>query len=197
MNGGCAEQPKALTLIDGSVTSVRRLDVNDIDALIALYERLTDRERYFRFFTIHPTSLETLAVKLTEQNSDHCALGCFDAGRLIGMASYQKSREPGVAEVSVAVAHGEHLRGIGTALLTRLGQIARHNGIHRFVADILVDNHPMMKVISPPSPLSSCQAACAAVGRARLRCRRSRRAAPSRFQMSRPRAGPGIPWCRR
>ena len=40
-------------------------------------------------------------------------------------------------EVAVVVAHNEHLRGVGTALLRRLGEIARENGVHHLIAEVL------------------------------------------------------------
>ena len=52
------------------------------------------------------------------------------------------------AEVAVVVAHQEHMRGVGTVLLGRLGQIARDNGLNRFVADVLAENYLMRKVMS-------------------------------------------------
>jgi GNAT superfamily N-acetyltransferase len=45
------------------------------------------------------------------------------------------------------VAHEDHLRGVGTALLKRLALIARTHGVRRFVADILAENHLMFKVL--------------------------------------------------
>ena len=46
------------------------------------------------------------------------------------------------------VAHAEHLRGVGTALLRRLGDIARKNGVHHLVAEVLWENHLMLRVLS-------------------------------------------------
>jgi hypothetical protein len=36
------------------VVSLRRLDEHDAQKVIAFYRELTDRERYYRFFVIHP-----------------------------------------------------------------------------------------------------------------------------------------------
>jgi L-amino acid N-acyltransferase YncA len=51
------------------------------------------------------------------------------------------------AEVALVVAHDQHLHGVGTALLRRIAHIARHNGLRRFVADILAENSLMFKVL--------------------------------------------------
>jgi hypothetical protein len=50
--------------------------------------------------------------------------------------------------MAVVVAHAEHLRGVGTALLRRLGEIARMNGLHHLVAEVLWENHLMLRVLS-------------------------------------------------
>ena len=73
------------TLRDGATVSLRRLESTDIDAVIALHDTLTDRERYLRFFTMHPVYLKNLADELTNGNSDHYALGAFESGTLIGV----------------------------------------------------------------------------------------------------------------
>jgi L-amino acid N-acyltransferase YncA len=134
-------------LRDGAITSLRRLGSADIDAVIALHDSLSDRELYLRFFTMHPAYLKTLAGKLTDGNSDNYALGAFESGTLIGIANYVKCGKPATADVAIVVAHEDHLRGVGTALLRRLAQIARNNGIHHFVADILATNQLMFKVL--------------------------------------------------
>jgi L-amino acid N-acyltransferase YncA len=135
------------TLRDGVAVLLRRLESADIDAVIALHDTLTERERYQRFFTMHPAYLKTLADKLTEGNSQTYALGAFESGTLIGVANYVICDSPATADVAVVVAHQDHLRGVGTALLRRLAQIAQDNGIQHLVADILTTNYLMFKVL--------------------------------------------------
>jgi L-amino acid N-acyltransferase YncA len=135
------------TLLDGSTVSLRRLGSADIDAVIALHDTLSDRELYLRFFTMHPAYLKTLANKLTNDNCEDYALGAFESETLIGIASYAMCGKPATADVAVVVAHEDHLRGVGTALLQRLAHIASDNGIQHFVADVLATNHLMFKVL--------------------------------------------------
>jgi GNAT superfamily N-acetyltransferase len=135
------------TLRDGATVSLRRLEPTDIDAVIALHEALSDRDRYLRFFTMHPVYLKSLVDKLTDGNSQDYALGAFESGTLIGVANYAMSGEPATADVAVVVAHEDHLRGVGTALLGRLAQIARDNGIQHLVADVLTTNHLMFTLL--------------------------------------------------
>lgn len=148
MAAQCLENSVDVELLDGSVISIRRLDSGDIDAVMGLHQQLTDRERYFRFFAVHPTYLTTFAEKVVECDERHCALGAFESGRLIGVANYVVLNKPDIAEVAVAVAHQDHLRGVATALLRRLAQTALGNGVRSFTADVLSANAAMLKVLS-------------------------------------------------
>jgi GNAT superfamily N-acetyltransferase len=144
----CVDRDTAVTLLDGPVVSVHRLQSTDIHAVLALHENLADRDRYLRFFAVHPSYLKCLVTKPTDDNTNQYALGAFDTDRLICVANYTKTNDPDTGEVALAVAHDQHLLGVGTALLRHLAQIARHNGIGRLVADILAENHPMLKGLS-------------------------------------------------
>jgi L-amino acid N-acyltransferase YncA len=142
-----AEDICIATLPDGASVSLRRLRSGDIDAVIALHANLTDREVYLRFFTMHPVVLKRLADKLTDDDDGNYALGAFESGTLIGVANYVMCGKPATADVAIVVAHDDHLRGVGTALLVRLAQVARHNGVQHLVADVLASNHLMFKVL--------------------------------------------------
>jgi RimJ/RimL family protein N-acetyltransferase len=144
----CFADAQRVRLLDGTEVWVRRLDASDIDAVIKLHERLTAHEQYLRFFVAHPPFLETFARTVVKCDRNKCAVGAFDSGRLIAIANYVATNEPGVAEVAVAVAHQDHLRGVATELLERLGAIAVGNGIHCFVADVLAENLAMRKVLA-------------------------------------------------
>src|SRR5882757_9089589 len=144
---GCLDEHAVATLRDGSTVLLRRLDAADIDAVVALHEALSDHERYLRFFTPRPPYLKTCARKLTERSDNDYALGAFESGELIGVANYVVSHEDDTAEVALVVAHNDHLRGAGTALLRRLSHIARSNAIQHFVADVLVENRLMRNVL--------------------------------------------------
>ena len=137
----------ALKLADGAWIVLRRLEPVDADAVLALHDTLSQRERYLRFFTMHPVHLRALASKLADGHGDDYALGAFESGTLIGVANYLMCGKTATAEVAVVVAHENHMRGVGTALLRRLAQIARANGIRHMVADVLTTNHLLLKVL--------------------------------------------------
>jgi Acetyltransferase (GNAT) domain len=144
----CVSEGEKVTLLDGSEISIRRLCAGDETAVLELHQQLTDREQYMRFFVFHPKHLEEFARKMVECSETQCSLGAFEPGQLIGVASYFLVNEPDVAEVAIAVAHEDHLRGVATALLRCLGKVALSNGIQYFDADILAENFDMRRVIS-------------------------------------------------
>ena len=134
-------------LLDGRAVSLRRLNAEDAEAVSTLHQHLSDHDRYYRFFTLQPVQLDEVVGELTEPAHGRFALGAFDANRLIGVANYTVVCEaPKAAEVAIVVAHEDHSLGMGTVLLKRLATIARAQGIGRFVADVLGDNHIMLTV---------------------------------------------------
>lgn len=135
-------------LLDGRIVSLRCLAAGDADAVRRLHQRLDGQDRYFRFFTTHPAHLDELVHQLTEPGDRHTAIGAFDNGRLIGVASFATCDDPHAADVALVVDHAEHLHGIGTALLRHLAHLAQSQRIQRFVADVLSENHLMLKVVS-------------------------------------------------
>ena len=143
------EHGTSAKLVDGAVIALRKLVAADAADVVRLYESLSDDECYNRFFTAHPAHLQASALSLTEPSDSQYVLGAFGSGKLLGVASYyMETATPGRAEVAVVVAHTEHLRGVGTALLRRLGEIAKEGGVHHLVAEVLAENHPMHRVLN-------------------------------------------------
>ena len=100
-----------------------------------------------RFFTMNPASHNEWARSLVTPNDDQYVLGVFEDDTLIATANYVMTSQPGQAEVSVLVAHLQHDRGVGTALLRALGLAAHRKGIRHFVADVLAENYSLHKVV--------------------------------------------------
>jgi GNAT superfamily N-acetyltransferase len=145
MSNQLVESPATAQLLDGRVVSLRRLTGDDTEAALALHQRLTDHDRYFRFFTLSPIDLDQLVGEMIEPAHGRYALGAFDADQLIGVAHYTVvCADPKVAEIAIVVAHEDHSQGVGTALLKHLAQVARSNGIEQLVADVLGENHLML-----------------------------------------------------
>ena len=138
-------------LRDGQKIVVRPIRPEDRDELAAGLGRLSPESRYSRFFT--PTdglSASELTYLSEVDHHDHEALVALEpeTEHGIGVARFVRSPEdPESAEVAVAVADSWHNRGVATALLGRLTQRARDEGVRRFSAEILAHNQPMLDLI--------------------------------------------------
>ena len=107
----------AARLVDGAEATLRILRPEDYDAVVSLAVYLSAEERYQRFFTVHPTYIGEWALSLTKPAEGIVALGAFESGELIGVANYAELSRPGECEIAVVVAHEQHERGVGTALV--------------------------------------------------------------------------------
>ena len=117
----------------------------DFDDIKAFYDGLSPESRYLRFHGFGRT--DTVARADAEASGvDRLALISRHDGRVVAVASYDGLREPGVAEVAFAVADDDQRRGIGMRMLEQLAEIAADRGIHRFDAEVMANNGPMLGV---------------------------------------------------
>ena len=143
--------PERVTLRDGSEVEIRPVRPTDKQLLRDGFARLGAESRYRRFLVPMPRLSTRLLRYLTEvDHHDHEALGALAAGsgEPIGIARYVRSEQDGdAAEVAVAVIDDWHGRGVATALLTRLAERAREEGIARFTATCLAGNTEALELV--------------------------------------------------
>ena len=114
--------------------------------------RLSETSRYRRFFAFVKVLSDDQLQYLTEIDyRDHMAWIAFDMtnakGLPIGVARYIRlENEPGSAEAAVTVVDTHQGRGVGTLLLAFLCRTAKDNEIDSFVAYVLDDNEPMLRI---------------------------------------------------
>jgi RimJ/RimL family protein N-acetyltransferase len=140
-----------VTLRDRSRMVVRPIRPDDKGAIVAGFERLSPESRYRRFFEpVQRLTDQDLSYLTEVDHRDHEALIAVEprTGHGIGVARFVRSAgDPERAEVAVAVADSWHGRGVATALLHRLVERAREEGVRRFSAEILAENRPMLDLI--------------------------------------------------
>jgi acyl-CoA synthetase (NDP forming)/RimJ/RimL family protein N-acetyltransferase len=73
-------------------------------------------------------------------------VGEDESDRVIGIAGFTRLRDPSAAEVSFIVAEDRQSDWIATRLLERLADEAGRAGIERFIAEVLPENRPMLRV---------------------------------------------------
>lgn len=132
-------------LRDGRAAHIRPIRAEDRDALVEFYSRVSDQSKYYRFFSPMPQLSERDQIRFT--NVDHVDRVAFIiqvARRMIAVGRYDKIRD-GHAEVAFLVQDEHQGRGIGQLLLEHLAQAGRERGISKFVAEVLPENHAMIR----------------------------------------------------
>jgi GNAT superfamily N-acetyltransferase len=137
-------------LRDGRQIEIRALMPTDERDMLAAVDRTSAQSLYRRFFGAKQHFSESeKAFFLNVDFVNHVALVAVteDAGRrfVVGGGRYVVVR-PGTAEVAFAVIDDYQGQGIGAALMRHLVLLARNAGIREFIAEVLPENLPMLKV---------------------------------------------------
>ena len=144
-------------LRDGGSIHIRAIRPDDKQRLLDLFERLSSRSVYFRFFQTKQ--------RLTDEELRHCTELDFtrDAALVATLQARQEEHIIGVgrsfrieehgqpttrAEVAFTVADAHQGRGVGTLLLEHLAALARRQGIDTFEAYVLGENNRMLEVFA-------------------------------------------------
>ncbi|GGM68278.1 GNAT family N-acetyltransferase [Dactylosporangium sucinum] len=155
------EATDCLTM-DGRIVHVRTIRPDDAPALLALYQRLSPRSRYLRFFCAG-AALDAEVRRLTRApDADHVGVLVEEGGRVLAAGSYERvGRDQ--ADFALVVADEHHGEGLGTLLLEHLAAAARRAGITELVGDVLPENAAMLKVGRDIAPGSAGRFVCGAV----------------------------------
>lgn len=156
--GSAADPAVQVTLADGMRVLLRPARAEDAAAIRALFQGLSERSTWLRFFTLCPR-LDRVVGWATEVDNDH-RLGVVavaaDSGQLIAHAGLERDRhQPDRAEFALVIADPYQGRGLGRVLLGRLVAAAQHVGIGRLTAEVLAENHRMLNLLrQAPYPVS-------------------------------------------
>ena len=132
-------------LSDGSTLRLRTPRPDDYDDIKAFYDGLSPDSRYMRFHGAGRT--DVAARDYAEADGvDRVALIGRRGDSVVAAAGFDGLREPGVAEVAFAVADDSQGRGMATRMLEQLASIAAAKDIHRFDAEVMANNRPMLSV---------------------------------------------------
>lgn len=138
-------------LRDGTSCRIRPIGADDGMFLADCFAGLSPESRRLRFFGAKPVLTARDIVFLTSADGrDHIALGAVrlnDAGEeteALGVVRCIRA-EPGVesAEFAIAVVDAAQGCGVGRALVTRLVEAARRQGITEFHYEVLAENKRM------------------------------------------------------
>jgi GNAT superfamily N-acetyltransferase len=137
-------------LRNGRRVEIRALRPDDRADLLAAVGRTSAESRFRRFFAIKQGFTEKeITSFLNIDFINHVALvAVVEEERrpvIVGGGRYIVA-QPGKAEVAFAVVDQYQAQGIGARLMHHLAGIARGCGIRELIAEILLDNAPMLKV---------------------------------------------------
>jgi len=134
-----------IVLRDGSTVHVRPTAAEDVPRLRAFLGSLSDRARWFRFFSAG-VDLDDAARRAADPGEGLSLLALRGPeGTVVGHGTYIRAGS-GRAEVAFAVADAWHGHGIATVLLAHLAHAAAGEGIETFSANVLSENRRMLGV---------------------------------------------------
>ena len=143
--------PVDVILRDGTTLRLRAPVREDAGALVAFFDRLSERSRYLRFHGIRRVDTTLVEHFLEPDWTNRGALlgELADATgdeRVVAVAEYARLRDPAVAEVAFTIADDFQGRGAATRLLEQLAARAGEHEIEQFVAEVLPENAAMLGV---------------------------------------------------
>jgi RimJ/RimL family protein N-acetyltransferase len=149
---GTGFEPRTLELTDGTKVLVRPIVPEDEPLLHEAVAAMSERTVYFRFFSPLKRMPDALAHRLAvvDYNDRFALVATNKLGgkeRIVGVARYDRVIATDVAEVAVAVIDEFQRRGLGSALMTILGKVAREHGIKTFTLIVLPENQQMLGLL--------------------------------------------------
>ncbi len=146
------EDPQAyvedVVLRDGRTVRIRPIRPDDLDAMMAMWQRLSPETIRLRFFAPRTMSREQMRYFTEVDNDMRVGFVAESGDRILGVSRFDRLEEdPSTAEFAVMVEDAEQGRGIGTALLRAVVEPADELGVTGFVGDVMRENEPMLRLL--------------------------------------------------
>lgn len=140
-----------ITTAKGVSMFIRPIRPEDASLLLELFESLSPRSVYLRFFTLMKRLPDSMLVGFTQINYDrHIALVAITESqpqeKMLGDARVILGPNHSEAEFSVVVSEPWQGKGIGAALLLRCLQIAKARGVQKVSGIVLAENTQMLSL---------------------------------------------------
>ena len=134
--------------------TMRVVDVDDVEAVVAAYRALSPRSIYRRFFSMTPDPAPLVRQVLSlVDHRDHEALVVLDGDLVVGIAQWDRlGCCPEEAEIAITIAEDWQHHGLGRALIRVLAGDAHRHGIDTLTATVLADNRPALGLAARNRP---------------------------------------------
>jgi protein lysine acetyltransferase len=140
-------------LPDSRVIAIRPIRPDDQDRLRAAHARLSPETRYRRFMSAKPflSSADAMYLSVIDGCDHYALVATFtpegEEETIVGVARFVRSPEdPELAEFAIVVGDAWQGLGVGRELLGRLADAAVTRGVDRFMATMLADNRPILRL---------------------------------------------------
>ncbi|GGP65625.1 bifunctional acetate--CoA ligase family protein/GNAT family N-acetyltransferase [Streptomyces melanogenes] len=146
-----------VVLRDGGTARIRPIAADDAERLVSFYEQVSDESKYYRFFAPYPRLSAKDVHRFTHHDYvDRVGLAATVGGEFIATVRFDRINAQGrpasapadEAEVAFLVQDAHQGRGVASALLEHIAEVARERGIRRFAAEVLPANNKMIKVFT-------------------------------------------------
>jgi RimJ/RimL family protein N-acetyltransferase len=142
-----------VTLRNGETLRIRPIRPDDEPRLVALYDRLSRHTAYQRFFTVmrhlpsdwgHYFANVDYRRRLAVVVERETVAGI----ELVGVGRYEPTGEETLGEVAFLLEDGYQGQGLGPLLLDEVLRAGTERGLTRFRADVLGENHRMLRLLA-------------------------------------------------
>jgi len=130
-----------IKLKNGRIVLIKELRIEDKEKLIEMYESLSDEAVRWG---MPPYTRETIERRFSNlQNL--IGIVAFHEDKVIGDAHLYKfpyPRRKGTSDIAIYLHQDFHNVGLGTAMLAKLIELAKKEGLHRISLTVIADNKP-------------------------------------------------------
>lgn len=142
---------RMLLLKDKSRAFLRPLKLTDEPLVRELFYQLSAQSVHYRFFRMiksmpHQQLQELLRVDYENDMVLVVLTSNAPDAAAVAIAHYRREPHSNLAEAAFLVRDDWQGKGVGTALMQALVEAARRNGIAGFTADVLLENHGMLRI---------------------------------------------------
>jgi acetyltransferase len=144
---------REITTRDGFHCRFRAVRPEDADKLQQFVRGLSSEARYYRFLSTMAELSPTLLARFTQIDYDRemAIVATINDGtpdeRIIGVTRYLLNADAITAEFALVVADEFHNRGIGSALMRTICDIARSRGLKAIIGQVLASNSDMLALM--------------------------------------------------